>query len=224
LIKRNEIGELVIDKESIVVKLLRFIIVILLVIGINSLYAQSKFKAGIKAGLSSSQVSGDNASGFHHFGLSAGGFVKTTFNNEKFSGRMELIFTQKGSRKNANPDNNDYGYYQLDLDYFEAPILLGYKNNKFTFETGPSIGILAKSYENGYDSNGSIIYQRPFFRKEISINLGIEYPLTEKLMMNWRLSNSILPIRDHLQNTAFRLNRGQYNTVMTFTLNYQFNT
>jgi hypothetical protein len=224
LIKRNEIGEIVFDKESIVVKLLRFIIVMLMVLGINSLYAQSKFKAGIKAGINTSQVSGDNASGFHHFGFIGGAFVKTNFNNDIFSARMELLYTQKGSRKTANPDNNDYSNYQLDLNYVEIPLLLGYKNNKFIFETGPSLGILAYSSENGYDINGDIIYQRPFYNKEFGINLGVEYPITEKINMNWRFFNSIWPIREHLQNTSFRLNRGQYNTAVSFTLNYQFNT
>ncbi len=224
MIKRNEIGEIVFDKESIVVKLLRFIIVMLMVLGINSLYAQSKFKAGIKAGINTSQVSGDNASGFHHFGFIGGAFVKTNFNNDIFSARMELLYTQKGSRKTANPDNNDYSNYQLDLNYVEIPLLLGYKNNKFIFETGPSLGILAYSSENGYDINGDIIYQRPFYNKEFGINLGVEYPITEKINMNWRFFNSIWPIREHLQNTSFRLNRGQYNTAVSFTLNYQFNT
>ena len=222
MIKRNEIGEIIIDKESIVVKLLRFIIVLLLVFWINSMYAQSKFKAGIKAGLGTSQVSGDNASGFHHFGFMGGGFVKTNFKNEVFSGRIEMLFTQKGSRKTADPDNNDYTFYQMDLDYIEIPVLFGYKNNKFIFEAGPSIGALIKSDE--YDIVGPLVYQRAFFKKELGINLGIEYPLTEKLLMNWRISNSIIPIRDHLSNTTFRLNRGQYNTVMTFSINYQFNT
>ncbi len=222
MIKRNEIGEIVFNKESSVIKLLRFIIVLILVFWINSLYAQSRFKGGIKAGLSTSQVSGDNASGFHHFGFTGGGFVKTNFKNDVFSGRMEILFTQKGSRKTADPENNDYTFYQMNLDYVEIPVLFGYKNNKFTFELGPSLGVLVKS--NEYDIVGPLVFQRPFFNKELSINLGIEYPITEKLLMNWRLSNSIIPIRDHLANTTFRLNRGQYNTAMLFSINYQFNS
>ena len=110
----------------------------------------------------------------------------------------------------------------MDLDYIEIPVLFGYRNKKFTFEAGPSIGVLIKSEE--YDIVGPLVFQRPFFDKEIGINLGIEYPLTEKLIMNWRLSNSILPVRDHLNGSKFRLNRGQYNTVMSFSVNYQFNT
>lgn len=222
--KRVEIAEVVdVVRDGTFKKAVRTFLVIILILVINSLYAQSKFIGGAKLGVNSSQVSGDNLSGFKHFGFTGGLSVKKKF-TDILSYKIELLYSQKGSRKTSNPEKLDYTFYQLNLDYVEIPVMLEFKQkNKYNFviEAGASIGVLAiAKEENEY---GDIASPRPFYNKEISVILGVNYPCNDKFFVNWRLTNSVLPIRDHLSDAVFRFNRGQYNTVMAFSVNYLFN-
>lgn len=54
------------------------------------------FNAGIVAGVSTTQVSGDNLAGFHKAGLILGGFVKRDI-NDQMQLQIEMTYTQKGS-------------------------------------------------------------------------------------------------------------------------------
>ena len=58
------------------------------------------FKGGFFAGIKSSQVSGDELSGFNKFGPSFGIFVKKNFDKYKF--KVELLYTTKGSKRFLN--------------------------------------------------------------------------------------------------------------------------
>ena len=48
----------------------------------------------------------------------------------------------------------------------------------------------------------------------------MNYHLTDNMILNSRISNSILPIRPHASEAIYQLNRGQYNSVLSFTLHY----
>jgi hypothetical protein len=183
------------------------------------LFAQN-FHAGVIAGLSGTQVAGDNLSGFNKAGIIAGGFVNTK-SSESTSLQMEIIFIQKGSRMPVQPDNDNH-FYVLHVSYFEVPVLFKWQVvPKFNFEVGPSFGALVFSEE---ENEWGVINGMPPFKKfEFSGNVGLSYPLTEKLVLNSRFNNSILPIRpfaDSPLNNFF--NRGQYNTVLMFTIHYEF--
>lgn len=197
-------------------------------------YAQS-FKGGILFGLIGSQVEGDNMSGFHKGGISAGFFTNRNI-NDKWMWQLEMKYIQKGSKSNnrinpldslANLSTTASIYYKMKLDYIEIPLLFRYRNKKFVYEFGPSLNtiIVAKIYDNygeippaSLDSPQS----NPFNRLEGSANIGIGRFLTDNLFLNWRFSTSITPIRPFYQNATYRFNRGQYNTLMEFSLRYQF--
>ena len=95
-------------------------------------------------------------------------------------------------------------------------------NPKMMLETGLSYGILISKYEevNGYE------YDRitPVFKPgDLSFNIGFFYSLTKNLLFNVRFSNSILHVRPHGSGATYRLNKGQYNEVLSFIVFYQFN-
>lgn len=188
----------------------------------TQLYSQS-FRAGLKAGISASQVSGDALGGFNKAGLIGGAFIERQL-TDKLSYQFEMLYVEKGSRKATRPDKGDFTYFLLILDYVEVPILVKYKKDKFIYEAGLGFGRLL----NWSVQNESGYYpklhpeSRPFFKEEFSFNLGISYPLYKRVFMNWRFSNSILPVRNHQGNAVYRFNRGQYNAVLEFTLNYKF--
>jgi hypothetical protein len=123
-----------------------FAIVILPNIGFSQ-----TFKTGLTFGVNTSQISGDNLSGFRQFGISAGGFAKINI-DEKKSLQFEILFLQKGSRKNPDPDENDYTSYKLRLNYASVPLLYKMKYNHLVVEIGPYISALL-SFNEG-DENG----------------------------------------------------------------------
>lgn len=184
-----------------------------------STFAQKRFVAGVKAGLSTSQVEGDSYGGFDKSGLDAGIFI-TGKVNETWTAQMEMIFIQKGSKHNPNPDNNDYSNYYLLLNYIEVPLLLQYHQKKFIFEAGPAFGYLISNQESNQD--GALYNPLPFNSTEISAGIGISYSILKNLGINWRYSNSLIAIRGYQSGGHTWNNPGERNNVMAFTFTYQF--
>lgn len=185
-----------------------------------SVSAQQRFRPGIRAGISTSQVEGDTYAGFNKFGLDAGLMLNAKL-NEKWSAQFELAFVQKGSKHNANPDQGDYRYYRMQLNYIEVPILVQYQLKKFTFDLGPGFGYLINHHED--DFWGPITNPEPFKSIEISASVGVSYTIYNNLGATWRYSNSLLPIRTFSNpGVAATYNPGQRNNVMSFTLTYIF--
>ncbi|MBL0340629.1 MAG: PorT family protein [Bacteroidetes bacterium] len=178
------------------------------------------FKAGIVAGLSTSQISGDQLSGFNKAGILAGGFVSTQL-SPKFDMQMEILYIQKGSRKNANPDKEDYTSYLLRLNYFEVPLLVQWKYSKrFILEAGPSIGVLLSTYEE--DEYGEFNSSFPFEKLEFGVMGGLNVMLAKGFSFNTRFERSFIPVRDHVSGQTYRFNKGQYNSALLFSFRYKF--
>ncbi len=178
------------------------------------------FHAGAFAGISTSQVSGDNLGGFDKAGLYAGGFVNTPL-GEKWKIQMEISYVGKGSRPSKEDrDANFPGVYPT-LNYAEVPITFIYMARpKINIEVGLAAGILVYSREEDLFSERKI--QRPYHNFDFSFVIGFDYFLSEKLSVNSRLDNSFIPIREHEFGQTYGLNRGQYNSVITFSLRYHF--
>ena len=144
-----------------------------------------RFKAGLIGGLSTTQVAGDQLSGFNKAGVIAGGFVNNPV-SDKSSIQMEIIFIQKGSRKPLQPDK-DNEYYVMRLAYFEVPVLFKYQvSSKINVELGLSIGALMFSEEE--DQLGLQRNKPDFNKTDFSGNMGFNYPLSDHLIFNLRLS------------------------------------
>ncbi len=195
------------------------LIAVIFLFFVTGIKAQQRFKVGLKAGLSTSQVAGDTYSGYHKAGFDGGGFVTGKL-SEKWSAQFEIIYIQKGSKQNQNPEKGMFNFYFLQLDYIEVPVLFQFHQKKFTFEAGPGFGYLVKERE--YNDYGEITGARPFFKTEASFNLGISYKIYKNLGMNWRYCNSFLAIRKHASGASTWYNPGQINNVLAFTLTYQF--
>ncbi len=193
------------------------LIVILFFILPNKLSSQN-FGGGMYGGIAASQISGDALAGFNKPGINVGIFTNYSF-NESLKLQLELSFIQKGSRDNANPDKGDYESYLLRLNYIEIPVLMNYKINKFfSFEAGPYVSYLLGSSEE--DFYGEIPGSRDFNKYDLGISGGMHYTINENLDAVFRVSNSILPVRDHKGGGIYRLNRGQYNSVVSLGLHY----
>lgn len=183
--------------------------------------AQS-FDGGFRAGLIGSQVDGDNLSGFDKAGLT-GGFMVSLPLNEFSDLAMEMLFVQKGSRRNPNNANNQTKYI-MRLNYIEVPVLYRRQLKKsFGFETGLSFGILLDTENREFDIYG-VIPARPDFEKyELAAHIGFRYFLNDHQSFNLRYSNSILPIRKAPGISTYNyFIRGQYNMLLGLTYEHWF--
>ncbi len=196
----------------------RFLLVFLFLFASMFINAQD-FNGGLNIGIAGSQISGDNLSGFNKGGIFAGAFANIYFST-RGSFQLELNYIQKGSRKNQNPEKNDYKIYKLNLQYIEVPVVVRFDyNRRLTFELGPYFGFLLKSSEK--DESGEFPEEEEFRKTDIGLLTGIGYSVNDNIIINIRLEQSVLVVRDHTSGAHYRLNRGQYNTSLILAVRYQ---
>ncbi len=208
------------------VKLLISYCLIFLAFNLKAQQATSnkKFYSGVFFGLNTSQITGDDLAGYDKPSLTFGTFVKRKF-GENFSILMELSYLPKGSRKNISPKDSIPTFYSLKLRYIEIPVMFQYTiKSRITLEVGPSIGVLLTYKEEDIfgDLSGNYSTREQFKRTDISFNAGINYLLNDKWTFSLRSANSMAPVRNHDQQTKFRLNRGQYSSCIMGRLFYNF--
>ncbi|MBO7492498.1 MAG: PorT family protein [Bacteroidales bacterium] len=203
----------------------------LLTIGVSLLQAQSakgQFKGGVRAGLTTSQVSGDDLAGFHKMGATAGLFANVALNdNDNLKLQMGLDFTMKGSHSHTPKNHVSYDSYVLNLGYLEVPILLQWRFahltirsiHDFWFEFGPMIGV--NLYARERNASGPILFRLPFRRMEFSACAGLSYMFNEHHGLNFRFSNSFIPVRIPDWAVNQRIMK-QFNTVLSLCYMYQF--
>lgn len=198
------------------------IVLFLSLYGVNTSYAQDRFKAGLKAGVIGSQIDGDGYTGWDKAGLCIGGFVRTEFNSQ-WGPQFDLLYSQKGSRDPQDLENNKTTFYLIQLDYVEIPLNVQYTYEKFRFEGGVSFGTLVRSFEE--NEQGEVPLSpfdfRPF---EFGYQLGGYFDVTEHIFLNVRYLRSFLPISNEFRflEAQFGFFGGSYNSGFAFTLGYEF--
>ena len=176
-----------------------------------------KFGGGIIAGASTSQVAGDMLGGFNKIGLLAGAYTNLKI-KEDLQLQLEIIYIEKGSR---NPNLHKNTIQEITLSYVEVPISINLQQKEnLGIELGILPAFIMSSKMNDYFSEIEI---NPSFEKyDFGIFAGINYHLSKKIILNSRISNSIIPIRPHVSGATNGWNKGQYNTVLSFALHYNF--
>ncbi|MFP4024394.1 MAG: outer membrane beta-barrel protein [Thiohalospira sp.] len=174
------------------------------------------FGGGFLAGASFSQLDGDSWGGYHKIGITAGAYTFTQL-NKYVKAQLELRYTEKGSKSNSKDPSI---FYQSRLNYLEAPLLLKYSFlQKLNADIGLAAGYLVKGTED--DGYGELEADPPFKPYELSLLVGVQYQMLEKLHLNIRFNYSVLPVGDHPGGQTWLFNRGQYNNVLTFAVYYQ---
>jgi len=163
-------------------------------------------------------VAGDGLSGFNKLNLFAGVGVERLIDSS-FSARMELNYLQKGSRKIADPENNDLTEYKMALSYVQIAPLLGYTySEKWSLVGGLGIGFLLSSEET--DFFGEIQNNPPFETMDFSAILGLQFAISPNLKSEIRYDQSFIPIRRRDSGSSRNLEGRQYNTVLGIILSY----
>ena len=179
--------------------------------------AQS-FGGGIIVGASTSQVAGDLLGGFNKIGLLAGAYTNLKI-KENISSQFEITYIEKGSR---NPKlHEDDTPDEITLSYIEIPLSVNLQQKEnLGIEVGILPAFLINAEMNDYLSEIKEI-DPAFTKYDFGIFAGINYHITDNIILNTRISNSIIPIRPHTFNLTDGLNKGQYNTVLSFTIHYK---
>jgi len=197
-----------------------------LVIGILGFFATESalaqpFSGGILLGGNSSQVAGDNFSGFNKAGFSAGVFVRTQLDT-KYGLQMELYFTQKGARSNTKAEEAGNLAYLLRLNYVELPLIFQYDLGKLRLEAGLTAAFLTNSYEEiDYQENVNDVWRK------VTLNslFGVRFLISNQWSAGLRTINSINSIRT--QQATGNVKRygnkyGAFNDVLQLALFYTF--
>lgn len=177
------------------------------------------FKGGILAGFNATQINGDDMAGFNKYGLWFGPFTSYPLKSNWIL-EAELLFTQKGSRKNFSPDNPNPGgkWEKVNLNYIEMPLLARYPvNEKIQLHGGLGLAYLLSSRASTF----SAPYQAEFRTYEFNILGGGSYRLSDHFTFIARYQNSLTNIGTCPSRPFWRrYNTGFLNIVVTFGLRY----
>lgn len=183
--------------------------------------AQS-FSAGALAGVNASQISGDGYAGFNKAGLLLGLFSNVAI-SQKIDLQFEINYSEKGSRKNPKTSEGDTEFFLLRMNYINIPIMAQYQKRKFTYEGGIYVGQLISDHiENELGPSEIPPEFNQFKSQDFGILVGLNFNFTENLIMNWRLSSSVLPFRDYDSEASFQFDSGMYHHYLSFNFRYQF--
>ena len=167
-------------------------------------------------GASTSQVAGDLLGGFNKIGILAGAYTNLNI-KENISFQFEITYLEKGSR---NPSIHKNYISEITLSYVEVPISINLQQKEnLGVEVGISTAFLINVEMNEYFSEIEI--DHAFTKYDLGVCAGINYHITDHIILNTRISNSIIPIRKHVSGATDGWNKGQYNTVLSFAIHYK---
>ena len=184
--------------------------------------AQS-FGGGIIVGVSTSQVAGDLLGGFNKIGILAGAYTNLKV-KESLSFQFEITYIEKGSRNPNMHESNHPNYQKIEitLSYIETPLTINLQQKE---NLGVELGIIPafniSATLNSADAKNISVPNPQYKKYDLGVCAGINYHITDNIILNTRISNSIIPIRPHTSGATHGWNKGQYNTVLTFAIHYK---
>src|SRR5574344_219241 len=148
-----------------------------------------KFNAAVRAGITMSQLSGDNLSGYHKLGAYIGGNIDLPL-TKIWALQFELNMVMKGSTSAVNLSAEHPDLYYSNFIYIQTPALVKitlFKNANL--ELGPVLNVLCYGVE--HDANGKISNRKNFNRFEFSALVGVSYFIKGHYGINVRYEHSI---------------------------------
>ena len=153
---------------------------------------KSSYRAGLKLGYSYHTLTGDFTESRPSGDFLVGFWFQLKM-NKKWTAQTELLHLDKGI---GDAQFRMKSPHQVNLHYFEIPVLFQYHNKNIYFEFGPGLGYMINYAEHLYGNlTPDLVNEHPFTRSEFSFNIGIGCALNEKWALGLRLSHSLLPVR-----------------------------
>lgn len=203
--------------------MLRLLFTLIVLFSVHEILQAQSFGGGIIVGMSASQLLGTEIYGFGKPGFIAGVYADKAV-SQKSGVQAELIFITKGSRKVYKNEDEGTEFFNLNINYVSLPLLFKSQlRGRFGFDIGLYFSLrLGKPVlhdENGLFPSGDPA-ARPFNATDFGCLGGFAYRISNKFDASLRYSNSIIPVRKHQFGQTWRLNRGEYNSVIEVTLRY----
>lgn len=153
-----------------------------------SLAAQDKPFAGeLEAKVNFCQIDGDNASGFNKFGYSVNYLVGQNL-SESISYRIGLGFSNRGSRKPADPTNGIAGFH-YDYNFIDVPVLVRLPvKKKFLLQAGLISSILLSAKDK---ERSSVNIKETSNNYQLLVCGGFSYQLKERVLFNAHYQYSV---------------------------------
>lgn len=190
--------------------------------GLGTLTASSQeFKAGWVAGVTATQVDGDNMSGYNKLGPHLGIYVERYF-GPRFSLRPEFLYTIKGAKQYLFPDSA-VTPLKASFHYIEVPLMMTWSIKKWKVEAGPSFGVLMRSVMR--DQYGKAVNTSLYDRLEWAAHLGTSYSISKRLSAYGRFSYSLDCVGGPSCGSLFvsaKRRTGYFHNVITVGLRGQF--
>ena len=191
-------------------------------------------------GFNLSQIDGDQAYGYTHFGLHGGvGAIIPVYQKDNFNIdiALEVAFNNRGSHQrrlyNDTLASGEIvtGEYDVKMNYLEVPLMVYFSDKQIaSFGIGASYGRLVglKEYEHGKLTDVNLNYtgEDKYNLNDWCVLADLKFRIYERLKLGFRFQYSMAKIRTrdfYLVNGDFDCTRDQYNNVITARLIYVFN-
>ena len=178
--------------------------------------SSGQIKLGIKTGMNIATTKNLIAFPKNRVGWYAGGFAKIPIQNRFFL-QPELLYSTKGDGVNQIPDTKTV----LRFNYFNAPILLGYKiDHKTFFLVGPELGYLAtaRMVINGTE-NLNVTKNYPN-KLDVGLDVGINYEIIKEIGLEVRYNYGFKTLY-YVDGAGVRYSQNKGgNRVFQFGVNY----
>lgn len=181
-----------------------------------------QFHSGLRLGLNASQINGDEMAGFRKAGPVAGLYVSYPF-SQKWAGQFELLYSQKGSKRQFTDQGGGPGIWNLlRLHYIELPVMMNYSLNKnLSVHFGLGAAYLFRTHlEDIYGGEQEVDFLKKY---ELSSLIGAQYYLSKKVSLYARYTNSLLPLGNRNVPIIYQSRlRGLFSAVASFGFYYHF--
>lgn len=180
-----------------------------------------KFSAQLHAGFSSTQVHGDQISGFNKFGISAGATLDIRrFDYAGF--QWGLFYTQKGSRRVPDTKNGDFNSWRYRFTYIDLPLSKVWNPDpRWWWGVGLQPSILVAGEEDFYGAG----YDELTYLELNPIDWGgiLQLGFTDggKRAVEVRFSQSLLPISERPDQPIARWDNFMMNMALQWLLTWK---
>ena len=116
----------------------------------------------------------------------------------------------------------NYEKIEITLSYIETPLTINLQQKE---NLGIELGIIPafniSATLNSADAKNISVPNPQYKKYDLGVCAGINYHITDNIILNTRISKSIIPMRPHVSGATNGWNKGQYNTVLSFAIHYK---
>ena len=195
-----------------------------------SVEAQGRFRGGLTAGLTASQINGDESTGYNKLGVTAGPRVEILL-SKRTSTSLELLFSQRGSQSELVRDQLNPFNFSLTVNYIDVPVQFHYKDWLVTdgkeeyYRISVNAGLCYSRLmsTSSKDELSAVTVVAPLLRKDdFNYILGVTYNISRNLGATFRTLRGIGLMYNPQDHDPAPEKDSWYNHSLYFQLSYTF--